>query len=533
MIRRLLLLLAASGLLLAACAPATRAPSPTAAPAASRPAAAAPTAGPKTSAAGEAAKPAQAAAPKAAEARAADQAAAPQLGQPALAPSNGGAGPAVAQAAQPKLAEPKPAPTATSGGAQAPDLPQLSQAGRMIVYNSELTLLVKSVDEAVRAIGDIAASQGGYVAAVDNGTEQSLPVSTIRIKVLPDRYQETMSRLRGLAIEVAGEKATTQDVTEEYDDVQTQLASLEATHRQLLELLSRATTVEEVLRIQQQANQVKLQIDRLRGRATVLERLSELATIAVQVRPAEAFLGREYAQVRGQLRQAQSAQAAQLVALKRARTPEEEAAIRDKLGELALQIERAQARLKEIEQKASQAGLALPTLPAEETAQTAPADEQLQQSYLTARIQLRQAEARQADLTRRLKAPLPPDEATALREQLTSTLLEINRLQGQLKSIQERAQQTGTVLPQLTPEQEAVLAGTTAETPQADPLRAAAQAWEASLSFVRAALAGLVGALVFLWWAIPLLAVLAYLGRGWLRRRALRTAPPAPEAPAP
>jgi hypothetical protein len=268
----------------------------------------------------------------------------------------------------------------------------------------------------------------------------------------------------------------------------------------------------------------------------VLERLSELATIAVKIQSAEAVLGRDYTVVRGQLRQAQTAQAAQLVALKRARTPEEEAAIRDKRGELALQIERAQARLKEIEQKTSQAGLALPTLATEDPSQVAPADEQLQERYITARVQLRQAEARQADLTRRLKAAPTAEEQATLRAELTSTLLELNRLQAQLKLIQERANQTGLVLPSLSPEQEAALAGTTVESTQPDPLRAAAAAWEASLAFLRLALSALVSALVFLWWAIPLLALLALairagLGRGWFRRRP--APPPAPASQAP
>src|SRR5205823_10880148 len=130
--------------------------------------------------------------------------------------------------------------------------------------------------------------------------------------------------------------------------------------------------MDELLKIQQQANQVKLQIDRLRGRETALQRLSDLATITVRVQPAEAALGKEYTTTRGQLRQAQSQQAAQLIALARAKTPEEEAAIRDKLAELALQIDRAGARLSEIEQKAAVSGLKLPTAAPDEAAQTPP-----------------------------------------------------------------------------------------------------------------------------------------------------------------
>ena len=519
-------LLATTLLLLSACAPAS-APGPAAAPAGPAEAArSAPAVAPGGPAIAPAAPPPAAEAPSAdrgtAAAPAPTVAARPQPPKAAAAPATG------APAAQPPQPGPIPAPTPAprpTADQEAAPLPPVKPLDRMVVYTTDLTLLVKSVAATIGAIGDIAVAQGGYVAGVENSTEGGLPTSTVRIKVLPDRYQATMNQLRGLAVEVAAEKATTQDVTEEYNDVQTQLASLEATHRQLLELLGRAGTTDEVLRIQQQAAQVKLQIDRLKGRITALERLSDLATITARVQSAEAVLGKDYTGVRSQLRQAQAQQADQLLALKRARTPEEENAIKDKLSELALQIDRATARLNDIAEKAKQAGFALPTTPPDEASQAVSAEKDLAQQYIDARIQLRQAEVRQAELTRRLQQNPPAEKQAALRRQLTETILEISRLNVQLKTIQDRAAQTGVALPNLTPEQLAALAGTPVEISQPDPLRAVLAAWEASLAFLRSVLAGLLGAIVFLWWAIPLAALLAVLlirsgfGRGWIARR--------------
>lgn len=529
---RLSLLALVGTLFLTACggvnpAASTPAPAPTAAPA--RPA--------------DAAKPAATGAPAAAPAdRAASAAGAPQ----ASAPAAGAPGPGAPRAAQAPVPPPtpvskpsEPKPGDGSNPSQTPDLPAATIPNRMIIYNTQLTLLVRSVDAAVRAVGDIATLNGGYVAGVENGSENGLPVSTIKLKVLPDRYQAAMNALRdgGLAVEVRDEKATTQDVTEEYSDVQTQLASLEASYRQLLDLLSRATTMDEILKIQNQAAQVKLQIDRLKGRATALERLSELATITVKLQAAEAVLGKDYVAVRSQLRGAQQQYATQSLALKRARTPEEEAKIRDALAELQLQIDRSTARLKEIEQKAGQANVALPTVAADDATQPKTAVD-LPQQYIDARVALRRAEARQAEITRRLKLSLPAEEADALRAELSAKILELSSLNGQLKTLQDRANQLGVTLPTLTPEQEAALAGTTVDANQPDPGRSVVTAWEASLAFLRGALAGLLGGVVFFWWAIPLLALAAVVARnrlaarGWPARRA-GAAPAAPVAPDP
>jgi hypothetical protein len=75
----------------------------------------------------------------------------------------------------------------------------------------------------------------------------------VRLKVPPEQYEATMSAVRGLAVEVLAEKATTQDVREEYSDTQTQIASLEVSHAQLLELMKRTGSVDEPLKVQQQA----------------------------------------------------------------------------------------------------------------------------------------------------------------------------------------------------------------------------------------------------------------------------------------
>ena len=112
-----------------------------------------------------------------------------------------------------------------------------------------------------------------------------MPVTSIKVKLPPDRYDAAMRQIRALAVEVTSEKATTQDVTEEFSDVQTQLASLEATHAQLLELLKKAQTIDEILKINEKVAQTKAQIDRLKGRETFLQRSSELATITVNAKP--------------------------------------------------------------------------------------------------------------------------------------------------------------------------------------------------------------------------------------------------------
>jgi hypothetical protein len=170
-----------------------------------------------------------------------------------------------------------------------------------------------------------------------------------------------MSSLRGLGVDVRGEKATPQDVTETYSDVQTQLASLEASHAQLLEIQKRASTVDEVLKVQQQADQIKLQIDRLKGRSNALQRLSDLATITLRAQPAEVVLPRDYAATLGALRKAQGTRTSLLAELQRTHTPDEVASLQDRLAQAVVEIDRQQAQADRLVAMAAAASVRLPT----------------------------------------------------------------------------------------------------------------------------------------------------------------------------
>lgn len=489
MTRPVALLLGLLALLLAACAPAAS-PAPPVAPA-GQPAEAPP-------AAGASAEKAAASAQRTTEARLA----------PIPAPAARPAQPAPGVQADSLAGAPRQAPTPAPGPSGSPELPIVQNLGRMIIYTTDLTLLVESVDAFPTQAANLALANGGYLAGVETKDEGGVPTVIVRLKVPPAKYEATMRGLRGLGLEVRSEKATTQDVTEEYSDVQTQLASLEATHAQLLELQKRATTVEETLKIQQEANKIKLQIDRLKGRATALERLSEFATITARAQDAAVVLQRDYVAQRSALRRAETNRANLELQLKRARTPEEEAALRDRLAEVQLEITRHQSRLAEIETRAGAARISLPT--AEPAAATARPDDSLPEQYIQTRVALRRAEYDQAELTRALRAGRPGADPAAL----TRLILEVQRLQGQLKSIEERARQLNLALPSLSPDQEAVLAGIPGSGGP-DLLASIRAAWEASLDFLSVGMGQLVGLVVFLWWAIPLVALVAYA----LRRR--------------
>ena len=192
--------------------------------------------------------------------------------------SSGGAKPATAPAV------PGAPVAAQSADAARQTLPSTFE--RMIIRTVSLTLGVADVQDAYRQVERIASEQGGMVANSQVRQEGDRTVATVTVRVAADpaTYQATLERLRAVAEKVTDEQVQSQDVTEEYVDLDSRLRNLRATEDSLVALLGRAQRVEDILQIQRELTQVRGQIEQVQGRRQVLERRTEMATINLQIR---------------------------------------------------------------------------------------------------------------------------------------------------------------------------------------------------------------------------------------------------------
>jgi len=108
----------------------------------------------------------------------------------------------------------------------------------------------------------------------------------ISIRVPDDRFESVLAELRDLAVRVTSESTSSQDVTEEYVDLESRLKNAEATESQYLALLEKAEDVEDILSIYESLSHVRSEIEQIKGRMQYLERTSSMSLISVYLKPA-------------------------------------------------------------------------------------------------------------------------------------------------------------------------------------------------------------------------------------------------------
>jgi hypothetical protein len=181
-------------------------------------------------------------------------------------------------------------PQRAAASAAAPNtLPDTSAQilDRMVLRTAQLTVQVTDMESALAQARQIATRGGGFLSAsnthVERVNDQDRMVADLTLQVRSDAADSALSELRGLG-KVTTETSGSQDVTEEYVDLTSNLRNLQASESAILKLMDKASQIQDVLALQRELTNVRGQIERIQGRKTYLERRSDMATITLALR---------------------------------------------------------------------------------------------------------------------------------------------------------------------------------------------------------------------------------------------------------
>jgi hypothetical protein len=176
-----------------------------------------------------------------------------------------------------------PAQTAAEGNAIAGD------AERMIVRTADVSMIVADTEPVIQSITALVTAAGGYIADSKAWREQEQIRGQISARIPAEKLDGTLGAIKKLATRVERENIGGKDVTEEYSDLDAQLVNLEATEKELRELLTevrqKTQKAEDVLKVYQELTKVRGEIERVKGRMQYLGNLTALATVNIELIP--------------------------------------------------------------------------------------------------------------------------------------------------------------------------------------------------------------------------------------------------------
>ena len=110
-----------------------------------------------------------------------------------------------------------------------------------------------------------------------------------KLRVPVDQFESLVQKVVALG-ELERNTRTSQDVTEQFYDIEARIKNKKAEEKSLTKILDERTgKLEDVLKIETELSRVRGEIEQLEGKIRVLENLSSLATLTLSVREREKF----------------------------------------------------------------------------------------------------------------------------------------------------------------------------------------------------------------------------------------------------
>lgn len=161
-------------------------------------------------------------------------------------------------------------------------------SGRKVIQNADFSLETLEYEETVDAIQALVSASGGYVersstegsGVLDGGSGWRCASFTVRV---PAAGLTEFSEALGECGSVTNSSFYTNEVTDYYYDTEAHLKSLQLQEERLLEILSKATQLEEVITLETSLADVRYQIESLQGTLRRLDSQVELSTVNIFV----------------------------------------------------------------------------------------------------------------------------------------------------------------------------------------------------------------------------------------------------------
>ena len=164
---------------------------------------------------------------------------------------------------------------------QSTDMPDMQD--RRIVRNAKADLSAEDVLQTYEQILIYLESKGGYEASRDQRVQNELVSIDARLRLPPEALDGFLDYINEIT-EVVNQQISTEDITTDYFDAATRLASMEKSLEQYYTYLESSDSIEESLMVQSEISRLTVEIEALKGRLLLWDTQLKESTVDLRIR---------------------------------------------------------------------------------------------------------------------------------------------------------------------------------------------------------------------------------------------------------
>ena len=157
-----------------------------------------------------------------------------------------------------------------------------SEYGLILIKTGSLNFAVKNFDTAYESIKTKIQNSNGYITSENSRGSKN---TNLVIKVPVSDFHQLLELIEKEADQkyLVTKSVNSQDVTEEYIDVESRIKSKKAIETRYLEILTKARNVTEILKVEKELGKIRTEIEQAEGRLQYLRNRSNYSTISLTI----------------------------------------------------------------------------------------------------------------------------------------------------------------------------------------------------------------------------------------------------------
>lgn len=152
-----------------------------------------------------------------------------------------------------------------------------------LILSADLTLETQDYGATCAALEQLTAEAGGYIESSGNAGEKGSRTANYTLRVPQEKFETFFAQI-GDTCHVVSANRWSEDVTEQYTDIETRLATLQTKHERLLALLDQAAKMEDIISLENALADCEYEIDSLTGEKRHYDDLVGFSTFTVSLR---------------------------------------------------------------------------------------------------------------------------------------------------------------------------------------------------------------------------------------------------------
>lgn len=162
---------------------------------------------------------------------------------------------------------------------------EIPEDQRKIIQRAYLSIEVKQLENINDLVLKIIERNNGYIASSRDWITEDSKYSWYRLRIPADNFNSVITELTAKNIgRVVSRSITGEDVTEEFIDLEARLTNLTRQEERYRQLLDKAESVEDILKVENELTRIRSNIESLESRLKYLNNQVSMSTIEVEFR---------------------------------------------------------------------------------------------------------------------------------------------------------------------------------------------------------------------------------------------------------